>query len=69
MKVLFGRGLTFAANATLTKAMAVLTGPIGWAVTAGWTIIDIGGAAYRVTIPAVIQIALLRIKQSANVVD
>lgn len=60
MKALIGRGLTFAANATLTRTMAVLTGPIGWAITAIWTLTDIAGAAYRVTIPAVIQVAYLR---------
>lgn len=45
--------------------MSILTGPIGWAITAIWTAIDIAGAAYRVTIPAVIQVAYLR-KLSEN---
>jgi len=40
--------------------MAVLTGPIGWVITGLWTAIDIAGPAYRVTIPTVIQIAVLR---------
>ena len=40
--------------------MAILTGPIGWAITGLWTAIDVAGAAYRVTIPAVIQVAALR---------
>lgn len=66
MKALFGRGLTFAANSTLTRVMATLTGPIGWAITALWTIIDIAGPAYRVTIPAVIQVAYLRKKHTAG---
>ncbi len=59
---LFGKGLTFAANAALTRTMSVLTGPIGWAITGAWTAIDIAGSAYRVTIPAVIQVAALRQK-------
>ena len=62
MKALIGRGLSFAGNAALTKTMAILTGPIGWAITGVWTLTDIAGAAYRVTIPAVIQIAILRQK-------
>lgn len=60
MKALFGKGLTFAGNAMLTKSMSVLTGPIGWAITAIWTAYDIAGAVYRVTIPTVIQVAYLR---------
>ncbi|MDR3056052.1 MAG: DUF3944 domain-containing protein [Zoogloeaceae bacterium] len=62
LKALLGRGLSFAGNVTLTRAMAILTGPIGLIITALWTAIDIAGAAYRVTIPAVIQIAALRQK-------
>jgi len=62
LKALIGRGLSFAGNATLTRTMAILTGPIGWAITALWTAIDIAGPAYRVTIPAVIEISVLRKK-------
>ncbi|MBX3183792.1 MAG: DUF3944 domain-containing protein [Polyangiaceae bacterium] len=61
-KVLLGRGLTLAGNMALTRTMALLTGPVGWAITGAWTAIDVAGAAYRVTIPAVIQIAALRRK-------
>lgn len=63
LKALIGRGLTLAGNAALARAMAILTGPIGWVITGLWTAIDIAGAAYRVTIPAVIQVAALRQKQ------
>jgi len=59
-KALIGRGLSFAGNATLTRTMGILTGPIGWVITGIWTAVDIAGAAYRVTIPAVIQVAALR---------
>ncbi len=62
LKALIGRGLSFGANAMLTKTMSILTGPIGWVVTGLWTVIDIAGPAYRVTIPAVIEIAALRQK-------
>lgn len=61
-RALIGRGLTFAGNAALTRTMAILTGPIGWAITGVWTAIDVAGAAYRVTIPAVIQVSALRQK-------
>jgi uncharacterized protein YaaW (UPF0174 family) len=62
MKALIGRGLSFAGNAALTRTMAILTGPIGWVITGLWTAIDVAGPAYRVTIPAVIQVAVLRQK-------
>lgn len=63
LKVLIGRGLSFAGNAALTRTMALLTGPIGWVITGLWTTIDVAGPAYRVTIPATIQVAVLRKKQ------
>ncbi|WP_407230148.1 ubiquinol-cytochrome C chaperone family protein [Escherichia coli] len=62
LKALIGRGLSFAGNTILTRTMAVLTGPVGWAITAIWTLVDVGGTAYRVTIPAVIYVAVLRSK-------
>jgi len=69
LKALIGRGLSFGGNILLTRTMAVLTGPIGWAITAAWTLIDVGGTAYRVTIPAVIQIAALRSKTANSLAD
>jgi uncharacterized protein YaaW (UPF0174 family) len=62
-KAMLGRGLSMAANVGLTRSLAVFAGPIGWALTALWTAIDIAGPAYRITIPGVIQIAFLRAKQ------
>ena len=61
-KLLIGRGLSVAGNAALTRVMAAFAGPIGWVLTGLWTAFDIAGPAYRVTIPAVIQIAALRKK-------
>lgn len=58
-----GRGVAFASSAAMSRGLAVLTGPIGWALTAAWTAYDIAGPAYRVIVPAVIQIAYLRQKQ------
>ena len=61
-RALFTRGLDFAANAAITRSMALFAGPIGWALTGAWTAIDIAGPAYRMTIPATIEIAYLRLK-------
>lgn len=60
-KIFLGRGLAFAANATLTRSIAIFAGPIGWIISVAWALIDIAGTAYRVTIPAVIQIAYMRL--------
>lgn len=59
-KSVLGSGLSLATNATLTRAMGIFTGPIGWVLTGAWTFVDIAGAAYRVITPAVIQVAFLR---------
>lgn len=61
-RALFGRGLSFVANALLTRITSVFAGPIGIAFNILWTTIDIAGPAYRVTIPAVVQIAYIRNK-------
>lgn len=60
MKALTGRGLALATNSSMMKILGVLTGPIGIAANALLIAIDIAGPAFRVTIPAVIQIAYLR---------
>ena len=58
--MILGRGLSLAANAALARAASIFTGPIGMALTAAWTIVDLGGPAYRVTVPVVIYIAAIR---------
>lgn len=61
-KAILGRGLTLAGNAALMRALGAFAGPIGWAVTAVWTIFDLGSPAYRVTVPCVLHIAYMRQK-------
>lgn len=58
--VVIGRGLPAVAAPAIIRSLGVLTGPIGWVLTALWTAVDIAGPAYRVTVPAVIYIAALR---------
>lgn len=55
-----GHGLAFATNAGLTKGLALFAGPIGWALDAIWGGIIVAGPAYRVSIPCVVQVALIR---------
>lgn len=60
-KAVLGHGLKLAANAFVTRFLAFLAGPIGWTIATAWILFDIGGPAYRVTIPACTYIAALRL--------
>ncbi len=51
----------YAAKFAGGRIFAMLTGPVGWAASAVWALIDVAGPAFRVTIPATIAIAYLRI--------
>jgi uncharacterized protein YaaW (UPF0174 family) len=62
LKAATGKGLQIAANAALTRWLAVFAGPIGWIVTALLTVLMVSGPAYSVTIPAVVHVAYLRLK-------
>ena len=59
---ILGQGLRLAQNAGLVRVVGVIAGPIGWAVTILWTLFDIAGPAYRITVPCVLQVAYIRQK-------
>jgi len=61
-RTLVGRGLPLVANAGLMRGLAIFAGPIGLAISTILTVPLITGPAYRVTIPACIQIAYMRQK-------
>jgi uncharacterized protein YaaW (UPF0174 family) len=61
-RAILGRGLAFGATAGLMRGIGAFAGPIGWAVTAVWTVFDLASPAYRVTLPCVIQLAYIRQK-------
>lgn len=65
-RILIGRGVYFATAGVLGRAATALTGPVGWALTAGWLAYDIASPAYRVTVPAVIQVACMRLKYNTH---
>lgn len=62
LKALTGRGLTFVVNVELSSKMSLLSGPSGWVIPSLWNDIDEAGDAYRVSIPSVIHVAILRQK-------
>lgn len=59
-KQLLGVGIRAAGGAVIGRGIAALTGPIGWVITGVWTAIDLAGPAFRVTVPCVLHIAMLR---------
>jgi len=67
-KIVVGSGVAIAVNASLGRAAGVLFGPIGWAASGVWLAADIAGAAYRVTTPAVIKVATLRLMHDKQMV-
>lgn len=64
-RIILGHGLRIGTNAALTRTVSILTGPIGWAITGIWTAIDVAGPSFKVTIPCVIHVAMLRKKLNA----
>lgn len=46
--------------------MGILAGPIGWVITGTLVSINLAGPAYRVTVPACVLVATLRLKLKAE---
>ncbi len=46
--------------------MGILAGPIGWVITGALVSINLAGPAYRVTVPACVLVAALRLKLKAE---
>lgn len=55
-----------AISASATRIFALLGGPIGWAVSILWFIWDLAGPAYTVTIPGVVLVGAMRIRQQGE---
>ena len=54
------KGISVAAGAMLSRWVSIFAGAIGIGITAIWTAFDVAGPAFRVTIPCVLHIAMLR---------
>ncbi|WQR72628.1 flagellar biosynthesis protein FlgG [Helicobacter pylori] len=46
--------------------MGILAGPIGWVITGALVSVNLAGPAYRVTVPACVLVATLRLKLKAE---
>ena len=64
-KILIGRGIMYTGIGVFSRGIGILFGPISWVLIGGWMVWDILGPAYRVTIPAVVQVAYMRVKYQA----
>ena len=58
------KALPLIAGLGIGRVLGVLTGPVGLAITGLYTAYDISNPAFRVTLPCVVQIAWIRLKNS-----
>ncbi|EMH36091.1 hypothetical protein HMPREF1427_01578 [Helicobacter pylori GAM83Bi] len=62
-----GHGLSsVVGKVALKKTLGILAGPIGWVITGALMSINLAGPAYRVTVPACVLVATLRLKLKAE---
>ncbi len=66
MEILIVRGAMVAGAGLVARRAVLFGGPLGLLLLGGWTAWDIMGPAYHVTIPAVIQVAYMRLKYQAE---
>ncbi len=62
-----GHGLSsVVGKVALKKTLGILAGPIGWVITGALVSVNLAGPAYRVTVPACVLVATLRLKLKAE---
>lgn len=63
VEIITVRGVATAGIETATRAVSSALGPIGWIALGAWTVYDISSPAYRVCVPAVMQVAYMRLNR------
>jgi uncharacterized protein YaaW (UPF0174 family) len=63
VEIITVRGVATAGIETATRAVGGVLGPVGWIALGAWTVYDITSPAYRVCIPAVLQVAYMRLNR------
>jgi uncharacterized protein YaaW (UPF0174 family) len=66
VEIITVRGVATAGIETATRAVGGVLGPVGWIALGAWTVYDISSPAYRVCIPAVLQVAYMRLSRFQN---
>ncbi|HAY5552610.1 TPA: hypothetical protein J0A55_001672 [Escherichia coli] len=61
-----GKALPLIAGLGIGRVLGVLTGPVGLALTGLYTAYDISNPAFRITLPCVVQIAWIHLKNSRH---
>lgn len=61
-----GKALPLIAGLGIGRVLGVLTGPVGLALTGLYTAYDISNPEFRITLPCVVQIAWIRLKNSRH---
>lgn len=68
-----GLGTAAAASAAFSLAggrlLGLLGGPLAWGATIAYSAYELGGEAYRVTVPCVLNVALIRLYQRSSVTE
>lgn len=59
-KAIMGRGLSFAFNKGLAKAVKIFSGPVGLSINSALIAFDLSAPSYKVTVPCVVYISYLR---------
>lgn len=59
-RMVIGKGMTFAANAALTRGLSVFLGPVASSLSALWFAYELLGPSYRKMIASVVHIAAIR---------
>lgn len=59
-----GRGAAKAGVGVVERVLGVVTGPVGWVALTAWTMWDLATPAMRVCIPAVVQVAIMRMEST-----
>jgi len=63
---LLGRGIIQLGGQVGKRSVGAILGPIAWVALSAWTVWDIAGPAYRVVVPAIIQVAYMRNKHNVQ---
>ena len=66
LSYLMGRGVAVVGARALQRSFGILIGPLNWILLLLWAVWDCASPAYRVCIPAVIQIAIMRLTLSSD---
>lgn len=58
--MLGNRAVAVVGSRLVSRVFGIAIGPVGWIAMTAWTIWDLASPAYRVIVPAVLQIAIMR---------